>query len=76
MGRENHLHIGRKSAIALRCGDTQNVVTIDDTQAIKKLDDMAKRQRQIGVEVSRLLKDHGLAAADDDEPTVICRVDQ
>jgi hypothetical protein len=74
MGRENHLIIGKKTAIALRCGDTENVLTIDDARAIKKLNDLAQRQRDVGLEVSKLLKDHGLFAASDDEATVICRV--
>ena len=72
MGRENHLILDKKSAIALRCGDPESVVTIDDARAIKKLNDLAQRQRQIGLEVSKLLKDHGLAAASDDEATIIC----
>jgi hypothetical protein len=42
------------------------------TQEFKKLNDLAQRQRQIGLEVSKLLKDLGLAAASDDEATIIC----
>jgi len=74
VGRKNHLHIdkSKKSAIALVCGDTQHVITINDEAAIKTLDDLAQRQRQIGIDVSRLLKGHGLMLADDDEETITC----
>ena len=73
MGKENHLIIGKNSAIAVRCGEPENVLTIEDKRVIQKLNEMAQRQRLIGLEVSKLLKDHGLHAASDDEPTVICR---
>ena len=72
MGKKNHLILDKNSGIALRCGEPGSAITVKDARAIKKLNDLAQQRRAIGLEVSKLLKDHGLALADDDEETIIC----
>lgn len=50
--------------------DQKKEITISDKTAVDELHALIKKRKEVGIELSRKLKDHGLITASDDEATV------
>ena len=71
MSEKNFLICRESAAVAVSQTDVEKVVTIQDEQVLEDLHKLIKQRRDLGVRLSRKLKDQGLDSADDNAPTVV-----